>query len=244
LPSLESLEAEATRRARNKITRYYPDTGPLRRELYPKHLAFFAAGGKHQPTLDCPADCTGAPHAERAFIAGNRTGKTEAGAFEMTLHLTGRYPHWWQGLRFDKPIRAWAAGDTSKTVREIIQEKLLGPVGEQGTGMIPGDLIAKVTTKQGIAEAVDTIYVRHIGGKTSSVTLKTYQEGRESFQGAGLDFCWLDEAVDEAIYDECLMRLMVTEGSVILTFTPLQGLTPLVLRYLPGGKPAEKPAGA
>jgi hypothetical protein len=61
----------------------------------------------------------------------------------MAVHLTGRYPSWWNGRRFSGPIRAWAAGDTSKTVREIIQEKLLGKPGELGTGMIPGDAIIK-----------------------------------------------------------------------------------------------------
>jgi hypothetical protein len=30
-----------------KLFTYYPDHGPLRRELYPRHLAFFAAGGAH-----------------------------------------------------------------------------------------------------------------------------------------------------------------------------------------------------
>jgi phage terminase large subunit-like protein len=215
------MEAERTRRARNKLARMFPDAGAFRRELYPKHLEFFAAGKEHM---------------ERAFIAGNRTGKTEAGAYEMVLHLTGLYPDWWRGRRFSKAVKAWAAGDTSKTVRDVVQEKLLGKPGEHGTGMIPGDLILKVTTKQGMAEAADTIYVQHVSGRYSSVTLKTYMEGRESFQGAGIDFCWLDESVEPAIYDECLIRLMTTNGALILTFTPLQGLTEIVLRYLPGGK--------
>lgn len=151
------------RRARNKLATMFPATGPYRRELYPKHLQFFAGGAIHK---------------ERAFIAANRVGKTEAGAFEMTLHLTGLYPNWWVGKRFDRPTRNWAAGETTKTVREVIQEKLLGKPGSHGTGMIQGDLIRKITPKQGIAEAVDTIYVRHLSGGTSSVSLKSYQEGR------------------------------------------------------------------
>jgi phage terminase large subunit-like protein len=215
------MEAEALRRRRNKLARMFPAEGPFRRELYPKHLQFFAAGKEHM---------------ERAFIAGNRTGKTEAGAYEMALHLTGLYPDWWEGRRFPFAIKAWAAGDTAKTVRDIIQEKLLGKPGEHGTGMIPGDLIIHKTAKQGMAEAIDTIYVKHVSGGRSAVTLKTYMEGRESFQGAGIDFCWLDESVEAPIYDECLIRLMTTEGALILTFTPLQGLTEIVLRFLPGGK--------
>lgn len=170
-------------------------------------------------------------------MAGNRVGKTDSGAYETTLHLTGSYPDWWTGKRFKAPNKAWAAGDTNKTVREILQEKLYGPVANPGTGMIPGDLITHRTVKQGIAEAIDTIYVQHVTGGTSSVQLKSYQEGRESFQGAGIDFIWLDEEPNEGIYTEALMRTMTTSGSLILTFTPLQGLSQVVLSFLPNGLP-------
>ena len=43
------LDAELARRtARRKLFTYFPDSGPLRRELYPKHLAFFEAGLTHR----------------------------------------------------------------------------------------------------------------------------------------------------------------------------------------------------
>src|SRR5438309_8790500 len=106
------LEEKKKRESERKILTYYPDTGPLRRELYPKHMQFFAAGKTFR---------------ERLFMAANRIGKTEgAGGYEMAMHLTGDYPEWWPGRRFSKPIDSWAAGDTGKTVREIIQFKLLG----------------------------------------------------------------------------------------------------------------------
>jgi hypothetical protein len=86
---------------------YYPDAGPLCRALHPKHLAFFAAGAVHR---------------ERLFMAANRVGKTEGvGGYETTLHLTGDYPPWWEGRRFDRPISAWAAGKTGETTRDIVQ---------------------------------------------------------------------------------------------------------------------------
>src|SRR5262245_10958262 len=207
-----AVTAEMERRKRMKLFRMFPATGMYRRELYAKHLQFFAAGGKHVPFPSCPEGCTGAPHRERCCMAGNRCGKTEAGAYETALHLTGLYPDWWVGKRFDHPIKAWACGDTNKTVRSIVQEKLLGPVNAVGTGMLPGDLIVYRTTKPGIAESVDTIYVRHTTGGISAVTLKSYQEGRESFQGTAIDWIHLDESCDIGIYAECLMRLMTTNG--------------------------------
>lgn len=213
---------ELNRRRRNKLSRYYPAEGPLRRELYPRHMAFFAAGKEYR---------------ERAMLAANRVGKTEGvGAYEAALHLTGRYPDWWPGRRYARPIKCWAAGDTSKTVREILQEKLLGQLGQLGTGMIPGDAIVKTSAKAGVADAVDTVWVRHASGGVSTLVLKSYDQRRESFQGSEQDLIWLDEEPPMDIYAECLIRTMTTGGMVMGTFTPLQGLTPMVMHFLPGGE--------
>src|SRR6185295_51012 len=68
----------------------------------------------------------GATKRERLLIAGNQNGKTHAGGFEAALHLTGEYPSWWRGRRFDKPTKGWIAGETSLAVRDIQQKKLCG----------------------------------------------------------------------------------------------------------------------
>lgn len=185
----------------------------------------------------CPEDCDGSPHRERCFMAGNRVGKTDAGVYETTLHLTGMYPDWWTGKRFTRPVKAWAASDTNKTVRSNLQEKFYGPLRAPGTGMIPGDQIVHRTTKQGIAEALDVIYVQHASGGTSSLQLKSYQEGRESFQGDAIHFILLDEEPSQAIYAEALLRTMTTDGQIALTMTPLLGLSEVVLSFLPNGLP-------
>ncbi len=205
----------------NKIETYFPDEGERRRELYPQHLEFFQAGAEHR---------------ERCFMAGNRTGKTDACAYETTLHLTGEYPEWWAGRRWNRAIKGWAAGENSKVVREVLQDKLLGAYGYWGTGFIPENALIKVTTKQGIAETADTIYVRHASGGTSSLVFKTYAEGQEAFVGGSLDWFWADEEVPAPIWDEAMVRLMVNMGSGCLSFTPLKGLSEIVLRFLPGGK--------
>jgi phage terminase large subunit-like protein len=192
--------------------------GPLRRELYPKHLEFFAAGGAFR---------------ERCFLAANRIGKTEGvGAYETTLHLTGQYPKWWRGRRFDKAISAWVAGKDSKTVREILQLKLLGPNGSFGTGMIPADAILATSPKPGVPDAVETILVQHSCGDKSRLMFKSYDQGRDSFVGTEQDVVWLDEECVRDIYVECLTRTMTTNGLIILTFTPLLGMTDIVKDFL------------
>jgi hypothetical protein len=67
-----------------------------------------------------------ATYVERLFLAANRVGKTDAAADELTAHLTGQYPAWWEGRRFEAPISAWLAGKSAVTRRDIIQHSLLG----------------------------------------------------------------------------------------------------------------------
>jgi hypothetical protein len=57
------LEETLRRKRERKINSYFPDDGPLKRDLYPKHLAYFAAGKTYR---------------ERLMMAANRIGKTES----------------------------------------------------------------------------------------------------------------------------------------------------------------------
>lgn len=143
---LEDLAAGLSEAARRESQRqfytWFPDEGEFRRALYPKHLELFSAGARFR---------------ERCFMAANRIGKTIAGSYEVTCHLTGLYPDFWDGKRFDRPISAWAAGKTNKTTRDIIQRKLLGGIDNSGpkkrcdgTGMIPGDLLGGFTDRKSV----------------------------------------------------------------------------------------------
>lgn len=176
----------------------------------------------------------GATKNERMLRAGNQQGKSETGAFETSLHMTGLYPKWWQGVRFAKPVRAWAAGESSVAVRDIQQTKLCGRPGivaELGTGFIPKHLLLNHTASHGATDAFDTIQVRHVSGGVSTLSFKSYEQGRAKFQGEPVDWIWCDEEPDEEIYDECMARLLATQGSLIVTYTPLKGRTKLVNRF-------------
>lgn len=219
------IRAELDRRqAGRKLFTYYPDTGPLRRELYAKHMQFFQLGATKR---------------ERLFLAANRIGKTEgAGGYEATCHLTGIYPKWWRGRRLTRPVSGWAAGTTLTKTKEIIQAKLLGKPGDpsqHGTGLIPRDCIVKTSPKQGVPDGIETIWVKHVSGGVSVLGLKSYDQGRQAFEGNEQDFIWLDEEPDMGVYVECLIRTMTTGGFLMMTFTPLLGMSETVLAFLPGG---------
>lgn len=219
--ALSILEELERRERRRLIHSLYPETGPLRRELYAKHMEFFRLGSL--PGMN-----------ERGFMAANRVGKTwGAGGYEMALHLTGNYPDWWQGRRFNHPVDAWAAGDTGETTRDIIQACLLGPIEDIGTGLIPGDLIVgEPTRRRGVPDAVDTVAVRHRTGGTSVIGFKSYDQGRKKFQGTAKHVIWEDEEPPADVHSECLLRLMTTDGLLMLTFTPLNGISEVVMRYI------------
>lgn len=216
---LLALEAEKARRVKyNQFATWFPDSGPLRRELYPKHMAFFEAGVEHR---------------ERLFMAANRVGKTIAGGYECAAHLTGQYQPWWPGRVFDRPVRVLAAGDTRASTRDIIQEKMLGDFDDIGTGMIPKSAILPgISRVQGIPKAIEGLSIRHKSGGASELKLRSYDQGRKIFQGFEADIVWLDEEVPQDIYAEALIRTMTTGGLLIMTFTPLNGMTELVIDFL------------
>tara|TARA_R110000824_G_scaffold401790_1_gene616465 strand:- start:48557 stop:49387 length:831 start_codon:yes stop_codon:yes gene_type:complete len=200
------------------------------RHLYAKHMEFFRLGKDIR---------------SRCFMAANRVGKTfSAGGYEMTCHLTGLYPKWWEGRRFKHPIRAWACGKSNETTRDIVQTTLLGDIkyngarkGVDGSGVIPRSKIGvdqgQLTWKQGVADLIDTIKIKHVSGGWSKLGFKSYQQGRGSFEGTAQHVVWDDEEPPMEIYGEQVIRTATTKGIIMITFTPLQGMSDVVQQFLP-----------
>lgn len=223
---IQILEEEKRRTDSNQWLKWFPDTGEHRRELYSKHMEVMKL------TNSDPDDVT-----EVAFIAANRLGKTIVGAYCVKCWTTGVYPDWWEGRVFDEPTDGYCAGDTGETVRDILQNELLGSKSAIGTGMLPADSIIRTTPRMGIPDAVKDIYVRHepTGGE-SHIVFKSYDQKRKSFQGTGKHWVLNDEEPPMDVYTEEILRLMTTKGVCLNTFTPLSGLSEVVLSFLPGGK--------
>lgn len=173
-------------------------------------------------------------------MAGNQLGKTIAGGAEWAIHLTGRYPDWWDGKVFDNPVRMWAAGVTGESTRDNPQRILVGPPQQKeawGTGMIPGNAIVEPIAGRGVPNGLDSIVVRHGGGGDiqageSVLSFKSYEKGREKWQGETLEGVWYDEEPPLDIYTEGLTRTNTTGGITIVTFTPLMGMSDVVMQFL------------
>lgn len=187
--------------------------------------------------------CIAVAHPSKTFVTahGIVTHNTEAGCFEVSAHLTGEYPHWWVGKRWDYAVRGWAAGTTGEKTKEIVQAKLIGPEQARGTGMIPAHRIYDIQTKGG--GAIESVWVRHVNGGLSELKFKSFEMGRKAFEGTEQHVIWLDEEPPEDVYVECLLRTMATGdmvggfagGVILMTFTPLQGSTKVVNRFMVEG---------
>jgi len=153
---------------------------------------------------------------------------------EAAFHLTGLYPEWWNGRRWDRPVIVWAGSDTGETTRDNPQRQLIGLIGEFGTGSIPKRLIGTAKVAMGTADLLDYVKVKHVSGGWSTLRLKHYSQGRQKWQGPPVDCVWFDEEPPEDIYDEGLARTIATGGMVYLSFTPLLGMSEVVRRFLMG----------
>ena len=226
----ETIDALGERRLRDQYYDLYPETGPLRRDLYPFHMEHYEAGNQFR---------------ERAFMAGNRVGKTTCGAFETTAHLTGIYRDMWPGRRFNEPIRAWACAKKNIKLRDVVQPKLFGRSKKndagryilEGSGMIPAESIIHDSAifKQGFSAVCEEINIRYKDSKYefSTLGMRSYKEGRGTFEGTSQHWIWLDEEPPMDIYSECTTRIMDADGMVAMTYTPLDGFTDVVIAFLP-----------
>lgn len=217
LPPLEILERIKALREANKLVKAFPDTGPLRRELYPKQMEFFAAGKDHD---------------ERLILAGNKLGKSFCGGFESVVHATGLYPHWWEGKRFEHPTTGWICNNTAIDTRDINQQIILGDAGQFGTGLLPKSVLIGTKSKSSVPDGVELIYIKHVSGGQSVIVTKAYEQGRLKFQGRNIHWIWNDEEVPADVYGEELLRIVVTNGIIFNTYTPILGLTPITVKFL------------
>lgn len=207
-----SLLTEIRHRQRTNLLKSY--------KPYPKQKEFHAAGLTFR---------------ERLFMAGNQLGKTLGGAAEASMHLTGEYPFWWTGKRFDHGITMLAGSESYELTRDGVQRLLIGPPAQEedwGTGYIPAKSIIRTTRRSGVSNAIDTATVRHASGTQSTLLFKAYEQGRGKWQANTVDYVWFDEEPPEDVYFEGITRTNATGGSVAQTFTPLNGMSSVVARFL------------
>lgn len=174
----------------------------------------------------------------RMVSTGNQEGKTLIGGHEDAYHLTGRYPKWWKGARYDRPIYLWACGVDNEKVRDSLQDLLIGDPDDPdsfGTGLIPAECLDRnrVVSKPQVAGAFQRVYVKHVTGGWSKLDFKAYKQGKDAFMTKGVDVIHLDEEPPQDIFSSCVVRGVARPDRplIYITCTPEKGLTPLQMQF-------------
>lgn len=176
---------------------------------------------------------------ETMFSGLNQAGKSTALCLKAAYHLTGIYPKEYTGPRFDGPINSAIGGETAQSTRDLLCDRLLGTLGERGTGYIPSECVdeAKITRLTGgIPNQIDFFQVKHHDKNGafdgwSKCFVFSYSSGWQRLQGYTLHWIGCDEEPKFDIYDEFSARLNATNGYMDMALTPLQGETALYLLF-------------
>lgn len=182
-------------------------------------------------------ECINATTPIIGLLGGNQCGKTISALSRVRFDATGEYPEHWTGNKTIRGMEIWVCGDTYDTLRDGIQKKLFGTNLDQPGVMQPGDLwppmvpadmiVGKPLKVQNSGGCIDSIKIRHVSGGVSTITFKTYAQGMEGLASATLDLVVIDEEPKWEILLELFMRVLVRNGTIMITFTPTHGKTRL-----------------
>lgn len=180
-----------------------------------------------------------AEYRQCALIAANRVGKTDTATYIDAVHLLGEYPDGWTGHRFDHAPLMWCLGYSGEKCRDLLQAAIIGKKvnGEFTGGLIPPERIVSTEPMTGTPNAVRSAYIRHSSGDLSKIQFWSYTQGQHALMGDDIDWFHIDEEPeDPTIYPQVLTRTATGDrgngGRGILTFTPENGRTELVIQLL------------
>jgi phage terminase large subunit-like protein len=171
----------------------------------------------------------------RGILAANRVGKTVSTCFETAMHLTGLYPDWWDGYRFNKAITCMVAGEGWSQVALVLQQELLGTpdikiTDNIGSGAIPKHCIVLDTMRTDGANCIG-VEIKHVSGAKSYLLFANYTQEVRQLQGFKLNLAVFDEQPPDDFFSEIVTRTATTQGKVLCSFTPLKGLNGLVSKF-------------
>lgn len=211
------LEERARRKKANRFRSVFPS-------LYDWQTEFIAAT---------------ATFSQCCLIAANRIGKTYTGTYVDAIHALGEYPEDWPGHKFDHAPLIWCLGYSGEKTRDLLQTSLVGQKqGDKFEGaLIPADRIVGYESMTGTPNAVRTLMIRHSSGEVARIQFWSYSQGQHALMGDAVDWFHIDEEPrDPAIYPQVLVRTASGDrgrgGRGILTFTPENGRTDLVIQFM------------
>lgn len=153
----------------------------------------------------------GSPSRGRAFIGGNRSGKTVGGAAESSWWLNGNHPY---RKTPEPPVRLrgvasdWPHGMVQIMLPEIAK-------------WIPPSLLINGSWEDSFAKGDKILTCSN----KSTMDFTTCEMELVKHAGTSRHGIWFDEEPPKAIFNENMARLVDTSGEWWLTMTPVEGMT-------------------
>lgn len=172
------------------------------------------------------------------LMAANQVGKTRTGCVIDAFHLIGDYPDDWDGKVFKNPPMCWLLGYSGEKTRDLLQHKIFGRHDgkEWEGGLVAKELILDHKSMSGTSGAMREVRVKHVNG-ISTCQFWSYSQGQHALMGDIVDWYHQDEESEDAeIFPQVLTRTLNGDGGKggagILTFTPENGMTQLVCKFM------------
>ena len=150
-------------------------------------------------------------HASRAkgtvFIGGNRSGKTVGGGAEAVMRLIGKHPY------RDIP----GAPCRGRMVTVDIEEGIKKIAIPEIMRWMPKKYLKNGSWDDSYDKQSRTLTLTN----GSFLEFMSYEQAVEKFAGTSRHFVWFDEEPPKEIFNECMMRLVDTDGDWWITMTPL-----------------------
>jgi phage terminase large subunit-like protein len=151
---------------------------------------------------------------EKLFIGGNRSGKTVGNVIECIWRITKSHPY--------RPELNEIEGE--------IRGRLVCVSFVDGLEKIILPLFKKWMPKKFlINRSWDKSYNKYLRTLTladgSFIEFMSYDQELEKFAGTSRHFVSFDEEPPKSVWEECLMRLVDTDGDWWISMTPVEGLT-------------------
>jgi len=144
------------------------------------------------------------PTRVRIFSGGNRSGKTTAALYDIIYAALGIHP--WQDWP-SPPLRLRVIGPDFNVVINEVHLPRFREILPEGTYVWYAERRA----------------LELFNG--SIIHFHSYDQEVGKFSGASIDGVWFDEEPPRRIFDENLMRVLDSGGKILMTFTPLSGIS-------------------
>lgn len=146
----------------------------------------------------------------RVALGANRIGKTQEGAYECVLAICNEHP----ARKFPSSGMGWIVG--------IDYKKILDPDLPMFNEFMPKHI--KPENSQSKFYVKDMMWLIETPNGEWKVFLKSSEASVDSFSASKLDWIWFDEEPKKnAIFNECMMRLIDNRGVWWMTATPILG---------------------